>query len=371
MADLHIIQDAEDDLEEAGEQYALVLNDTPFSFQCAMMSGWAKDTGVLRFGQKVNVFHPSIQPNQEEIDIPFGSRHLRVLGYELKLDIPYDTPTYPVGESPAYSKLKALEEKLNATTREVSAMGSIQAGVISAPVSSGGGPASDVSFGAETDRTVVLNVGSNSKELAKSTIISDASDASKGVMKLYDSVSGQNIDGAPTQKSVNLALERKAERYNLRLKVQGNASGRNGVKDHTVKNVSVIIENYDAPLLDNTQYKFFLLRWRKGGWRAAAMSHSQNNDIADAGLDKWNILSRESLWMNGTPFSDLPLSTTQRANQSGYYFKSTHCSTLKVGCAIYKYTGNGTFGWQRVSNIAYVQLSAKQNGSYRFMVKQE
>lgn len=33
----------------------------------------------------------------------------------------------------------------------------------------------------------------------------------------------------------------------------------------------------------------------------------------------------------------------------------------RVGCAIFKYTGEGTFGWQRVSNIAYIELFVTKN----------
>lgn len=41
---------------------------------------------------------------------------MRVIGYELNLDIPTDTPQYTLGESPAYSRLGALEDKLDAVS---------------------------------------------------------------------------------------------------------------------------------------------------------------------------------------------------------------------------------------------------------------
>ena len=39
-----------------------------------------------------------------------GSKTSRIIGYEFKLDKPYDTPRYTIGETEAYSRLKALEK---------------------------------------------------------------------------------------------------------------------------------------------------------------------------------------------------------------------------------------------------------------------
>lgn len=41
---------------------------------------------------------------------------MRVIGYELNLDIPYDTPQYTIGESPSYSRLGALESKIDSVS---------------------------------------------------------------------------------------------------------------------------------------------------------------------------------------------------------------------------------------------------------------
>ncbi|MBR4366758.1 MAG: hypothetical protein IKP43_08265, partial [Bacteroidaceae bacterium] len=42
-----------------------------------------------------------------------GSKTSRIIGYEFKLDKPYDTPKYIIGETEAYSRLKALEKHLS------------------------------------------------------------------------------------------------------------------------------------------------------------------------------------------------------------------------------------------------------------------
>jgi hypothetical protein len=44
--------------------------------------------------------------------LPNGGKQSRIIGYEYKLDIPYDTPTYTVGDTEAYSRLKQIEKQL-------------------------------------------------------------------------------------------------------------------------------------------------------------------------------------------------------------------------------------------------------------------
>ena len=46
-------------------------------------------------------------------------------------------------------------------------------------------------------------------------------------------------------------------------------------------------------------------------------------------------------------------------------FKNTGSRTMVVGCALFKNTGTGAFGWQRVSNIATVRLCLESSGSIR------
>ena len=43
-------------------------------------------------------------------------------------------------------------------------------------------------------------------------------------------------------------------------------------------------------------------------------------------------------------------------------FKNSGTRTMVVGCALFKKTGTGAFGWQRVSNIATVRLCLDDGG---------
>lgn len=54
-------------------------------------------------GVRVRIVHDALKD---------GSKVSRIIGYELKLDKPYDTPTYTVGETDAFSRLKQLEKQL-------------------------------------------------------------------------------------------------------------------------------------------------------------------------------------------------------------------------------------------------------------------
>lgn len=102
MASLGLIASAENELASAGSAYLAAIEDSSFTFDCRMMSDWASTNGVLAFGQKVTVVRGELNKTS------------RVIGYELKLDIPEDTPHYTIGETEAYSTLRNLQKQLNA-----------------------------------------------------------------------------------------------------------------------------------------------------------------------------------------------------------------------------------------------------------------
>lgn len=113
MAALGLIGTAEDELVSAGTAYLEAIEQMSFTFDCGMMSDWAVSNGVLPFGQKVRV----VRGNLDETS--------RVIGYELKLDIPEDTPHYTIGETAAYSALRNLQRQLNAVVMDSSSSGAI------------------------------------------------------------------------------------------------------------------------------------------------------------------------------------------------------------------------------------------------------
>ena len=54
-------------------------------------------------GQRIDIHYPPLKG---------GTLTSRIIGYELKADIPIDTPIYIVGESEIKSRLKQIERKL-------------------------------------------------------------------------------------------------------------------------------------------------------------------------------------------------------------------------------------------------------------------
>lgn len=135
MDSLGLVSDAEARLETKARALLLAILDGQFTFNCRMMSDWFFDleaepfmvfaqpreeftvlanepfivsNGYTRYrlpkeGDKVRVWHDALSA---------GFKDSRIIGYELKLDKPYDTPTYIIGETAAYSRLKQLEKEI-------------------------------------------------------------------------------------------------------------------------------------------------------------------------------------------------------------------------------------------------------------------
>lgn len=107
----NLVTEAEEELKSEAEKYAEKIRNNIGTVSAKLMSDWSKARNEAQetpcpfdVGQKVTVNNPSFFP------IP---RTMRVLGYELALDIPWDSPVYTIGESASYSRLGALEDKID------------------------------------------------------------------------------------------------------------------------------------------------------------------------------------------------------------------------------------------------------------------
>lgn len=65
----------------------------------------AKNAWDFDLGRRVTMYNAALFRS--------GKRESRVMGYEKKMDIPYDSPTYIIGEKATYSKFKDLEKQIN------------------------------------------------------------------------------------------------------------------------------------------------------------------------------------------------------------------------------------------------------------------
>lgn len=101
---------AEQELKEKAEKYAEQRKKDDGTYNTTLHSKWVYEDKLKRFfefGQKVNLINKAFFEN---------GRESRILGWEFNLDIPWDSPTYIIGESMPYSRINDLEEKLETLT---------------------------------------------------------------------------------------------------------------------------------------------------------------------------------------------------------------------------------------------------------------
>ena len=115
---LGLISDAEDELLDRITEYAADFQKDSNVYPCTMMSDYMfgldnsgnqdstkSKVGTFPLGQRVRL-------NNDNFFVG-GSRVSRVVGYEYKLDLPYDGAIIYVGESATYSSKQAAETKVN------------------------------------------------------------------------------------------------------------------------------------------------------------------------------------------------------------------------------------------------------------------
>nr|DAG06798.1 MAG TPA: tail protein [Caudoviricetes sp.] len=140
IEDLKLIEKAEGKLAERTRFEIDKMNIDPTTYECTMFSdytyGLAKETlvtddngvvltdergiairtddsasgldesnkNIFKIGQRVKLWNAAFFEN--------GYRDSRIIGYERKMDIPYDSPVYMVGEKAIYSKFSSLEKSI-------------------------------------------------------------------------------------------------------------------------------------------------------------------------------------------------------------------------------------------------------------------
>jgi len=105
-----MLPDSEQALLEKAKDYVKRSMIDPSTYNCEMNSIYIYNEGDIRtfeIGHKVNLINKTYF---EE------GRQSRVIGFEWPLDVPYDHPIYTVGETAAYSRLGAIESKVDSLT---------------------------------------------------------------------------------------------------------------------------------------------------------------------------------------------------------------------------------------------------------------
>lgn len=109
VSDLYIPK-AEQELKEKAQKYADKVKKDDGTYPTTLKSSWVKEDLISRtfeFGQRINLVDDTYFEN---------GRISRVLGWELSLDIPWDSPVYTIGESMPYSRIGDIESKIDELT---------------------------------------------------------------------------------------------------------------------------------------------------------------------------------------------------------------------------------------------------------------
>jgi hypothetical protein len=110
IAELGLVDAAEQRLLEEGKKYIKKTKIDPNTYTCTLFSDYAYNDGNLRtyeLGDKVKLINTAYFTS---------GRESRIIGFEIQLDIPYDSPKYIVGESSSYSRLSDIEGQIETLT---------------------------------------------------------------------------------------------------------------------------------------------------------------------------------------------------------------------------------------------------------------
>lgn len=116
ITETNLIQEAQDALYERAKVYYLKSMIDNSNFTCVLDAVKFYNHGVYNYhplGEQVKLINPMFS------DVDANGKHYRnsrIIGMDIKLDIPYDEPTYIVGEKAASSRLSKLEDKVTSIT---------------------------------------------------------------------------------------------------------------------------------------------------------------------------------------------------------------------------------------------------------------
>lgn len=110
ITELGLVAAAEQELLAAAKKYVAKTCIDDGAYTATLNSIWVHGDPInhsFDIGQRINLINPAYFK---------GGRLSRVIGFEIKLDKPYDSPQYTIGESTAYSRLSDIETQVEELT---------------------------------------------------------------------------------------------------------------------------------------------------------------------------------------------------------------------------------------------------------------
>ena len=234
----NLVTEAEEELKSEAEKYAEKIRNNIGTVSAKLMSDWSKARNEAQetpcpfdVGQKVTVNNPSFFPSP---------RTMRVLGYELALDIPWDSPVYTIGESASYSRLGALEDKIDSIKLNGS---SYFPGKVSSSTSGTNvylikkddetEPSDTNAYSSlRTDKEIKEGIEKNNKELAKKFLSKLNDDTASGIITFLQGLIIGNF--SPGESGGQISSDGAAELASLLLRgaleIGKYSAGKSGAK---------------------------------------------------------------------------------------------------------------------------------------------
>ena len=110
ITELGLVAAAEEELLATAKKYVAKTCIDDGTYTATLNSIWVHKDQInhsFDIGQRINLVNPTYCN---------GGRLSRVIGFEIKLDLPYDSPQYTIGESTAYSRISDIEGKVEELT---------------------------------------------------------------------------------------------------------------------------------------------------------------------------------------------------------------------------------------------------------------
>lgn len=123
IGDMGLITSAETELKARAEEYAKKLQIDPNNYTCTMLADYMYGRNAKGELDKnfAKTFELGAVVNLKDNNLfATGSRQSRVIGFEYRLDEPFNNAIITVGENATYSRSSAMEGEINAKLEEIS-----------------------------------------------------------------------------------------------------------------------------------------------------------------------------------------------------------------------------------------------------------